>query len=480
MVKGFALIGPAPGRECLRCFKAAVATKIRVMQTHDTIVAISSPAGSAPRGIIRLSGPRSWAIATSILRPLAAPRPFCWIDAWLWDIALPVGLILFRAPHSFTGQDNAELHIPGSPALLAMIMDKLLANAARQAEGGEFSARAFLNGKLDLTEAEGIAATISARSGHQLRAAASLRQGSLHRWVQQQADTLADILALVEAGIDFSDEPGVSFIALDELRQRLDAVSQTMQVLESRSVSWEALAAMPTVVLLGRPNVGKSSLLNALSGKQRAIVSPVAGTTRDALSVDLSDASRSVRLVDAAGVETDNTPMADLMNDARRQTLLRADVILLVIDHTDRDSSLQALLDEVQDTHVWKIIVRNKSDLSAGLRSAPATISLPWINVAAKTGDSLPALRELLFDYAHRQAPVAEDCLTLNSRHQLLLRQARAALRRAGQMLTSSGQCPELLAADLRAALDDLGAISGTISSDDVLGRIFGSFCIGK
>ena len=253
-----------------------------------------------------------------------------------------------------------------------------------------------------------------------------------------------------------------------------------MQGLEERAVSWEALAAMPTVVLLGRPNVGKSSLLNALSGQQRAIVSPVAGTTRDALSVELSEASRSVRLVDAAGVETDLTPMADLMNDARRQTLLRADVILLVIDHTDTESTLQALPVEVQDIHVWKIIVRNKSDLSGGLRCAPPTIALPWINVAAKTGDSLPALRAMLFEYAHRQAPVAEDCLTLNGRHQLLLRQARSALERAEKILASSRQFPELLAADLRAALDDLGAISGTISSDDVLGRIFSSFCIGK
>ncbi len=450
------------------------------MQSNDTIVAISSPAGSAPRGIIRLSGPQSWAIAQGVLRPLAPIRPYCWIDAWLDDPALPVGLMLFQAPRSFTGQDVAELHIPGSPALLAMTMEKFLTHGARQAEGGEFSARAFLNGKLDLTEAEGIAATIAARSDHQLRAAASLRHGSLHRWVQKQADNLADLLAMVEAGIDFSDEPGVSFIALDQLQQRLNDISCAMQTLESRSVSWEALPAMPTVIMLGRPNVGKSSLLNALSGQQRAIVSPVAGTTRDALSVEISDASRSVRLVDAAGVETDLTPMANLMNDARRQTLLRADVILLVIDHTDTDGSLQALLGEVQDIHVWKIIVRNKSDLSAGLRASPAAIPLPWINASAKTGDSLPALRTTLFDYAHRQAPVTEDCLTLNSRHQLLLRQARAAVQRAGEILASSGQFPELLAADLRAALDDLGAISGTISSDDVLGRIFSSFCIGK
>ncbi len=450
------------------------------MHTEDTIAAISSPAGAAGRGIIRVSGPMSWTMAQSVLRPIPAVRPYRWLDAWLVEIALPAGLICFQAPRSFTGQDVAELHIPGAPALLELIMEKLLSNGARQAEAGEFSARAFLNGKLDLTEAEGIAATISARSSHQLRAAASLRHGRLHQWVKQHADDLADILALVEAGIDFSDEPGVSFIALDQLQRRIESVSGAIQTLESRSVSWEALPAMPAVVLLGRPNVGKSSLLNALSGTDRAIVSPVAGTTRDALSLELTDASRSVRLVDAAGVEDQNTAMANLMNDARRQTLLRADVILLVMDHADTPVTMRTLLDEVRDANAWKIIVRNKSDLSGGLRAAPAEHSLPWINVAAKTGLNLPALRELIFDYAYRQAPMAEECLTLNGRHQHLLRQAQLALSRAEDILKTSGQFPELLAADLRLALDDLGSISGAISSDEILGRIFGSFCIGK
>ena len=450
------------------------------MQTNDTIAAISSSAGPAERGIIRLSGAMSWTIVQSVLRPVPETIPNFWINAWLMDIALPAGLICFKAPRSFTGQDVAELHIPGSPALLGMMLEKILANGARQAEAGEFSARAFLNGKLDLTEAEGIAATISARSYHQLRAAASLRHGRLHQWVQQRADELADTLALVEAGIDFSDEPGVSFIPSDQLQQRLEALSGAIQSLESRSVSWEALPAMPTVVLLGRPNVGKSSLLNALSGQDRAMVSPVAGTTRDAISIELSDLSRTVRLVDAAGVEDQNTAMANLMNDARRQTLLRADLILLVLDNADTAGTLRTLLDEVKDANVWKIMVRNKSDLSGGLRAPPAEQSSPWMNVAAKTGMNLPALRDMIFDYAHRQAPMADDCLTLNNRHQQLLRQARSALRRAEDILKTSGQFPELLAADLRAALNDLGSISGAIGSDEILGRIFGSFCIGK
>ena len=399
---------------------------------------------------------------------------------WLDEPPLPVGVMLFKAPYSFTGAQIAELHVPGSPELLSTTLETLLSRGARQAEPGEFSARAFLNGKLDLTEAEGIAATISARSSHQLRAAASLRHGRLHQWVTRYADELANILALVEAGIDFSDEPGVSFIALDQLRNRLDAVLEAMGQLESQAVSWEALSTQPMVILLGRPNVGKSSLLNALGGQDRAIVSPIAGTTRDAIGIELSEASRSLRLMDAAGIEMNDTAMSTRMNDARRQSVLRADVIVLVIDESDTPDTLRELALEVQTANVWKVVVRNKLDLSGGLRCAPLASALPWFNVSAKTGENILALRTAIFDYAHRLAPMAEDCLTLNGRHQELIRQAGCALHQAREVLASSDKFPELLAADLRTALDDLGAICGTISSDDVLGRIFGSFCIGK
>lgn len=419
-------------------------------------------------------------MAESVLQPLSGTRANEWIDTWLLDPALPAGLILFQSPRSFTGQDIAELHLPGSPALLAMTLAKILTNGARQAEPGEFSARAFLHGKLDLTEAEGIAATISARSTHQLRAATSLREGRLHQWVTQYADRVADVLALVEAGIDFSDEPGVTFIALEELQQRLDAVISAVKSLESQAVSWEVLSALPTVVLLGRPNVGKSTLLNTLSGQNRAIVSPIAGTTRDAIAAEMCQSSRSVQLIDVAGVESTHLGISGLMNIARQQTLLRADVILLVVDHNDTPQTLQQLLSEVPLANVWKIIVRGKSDLPEGMHDAPSGLALPWIRVSARNGANLSALRELIFSYAHRQPPLAEDCLTLNDRHRQLLQQAGAALQRARDMLAASVKFPELLAADLRVALDELGGISGTISSDDVLGRIFGSFCIGK
>ena len=183
-----------------------------------------------------------------------------------------------------------------------MVLDAVLAAGARQAEPGEFSARAFFHGKCDLTEAEGIAATIGAENERQLRAAAALRDGALHRWCQTLCDRLGDMLALVEAGIDFSDEPDVSFISPAELQRQIAAIAADIARAQSHAVQWESLDMLPAVVLLGRPNVGKSSLLNALAGHDRAIVSPIAGTTRDAVSTVIQTPAGPVRLVDAAGI----------------------------------------------------------------------------------------------------------------------------------------------------------------------------------
>jgi len=452
------------------------------MLTTDTVVAISSAAGPARRGIIRLSGPHAWKLALGLVRNISEPRPNHWFDFWLIDPPLPVGLIFFRAPKSFTGQDVAELHLPGSVPLLNMVLAALISAGARQALPGEFSTRAFLNSKMDLSQAEGIAAVIAARSAHQLRAATSLREGSLHRWTSRHVEELADLLALVEAGIDFSDEPGISFISPELLRSRLDCLIADVEKLRSSAVNWESLSTTPAVVLLGRPNVGKSSLLNKLSGQNRAIVSPQAGTTRDQLSVTLTSDDLSVRLIDAPGIEEAENQLSQLMNQTRRNVLLTADAILVILDHTDTSETISKVLDEAADINVWKLVVRNKSDLPGGLQSLPQEIDLPFLQVSALTGENLDALFANILDLAHRDAPVAHECATLNRRHLQSLSDAHEALQRARNAVQSADadQFPELLASDLRAALDALGEISGVVSSDDILGRIFGSFCIGK
>jgi tRNA modification GTPase len=452
------------------------------MITNDTIVAISSAIGPAQRGIIRLSGPDSWKLTLKMVRGITDPRPYHWFDVWLIDPYLPAGLILFRAPRSYTGQDMAELHLPGSVPLLNMIVGELIRAGARQAQAGEFSARAFLNSKMDLSEAEGIAATIGARNAHQLRAAASLREGSLHRWTSKHADELADLLALVEAGIDFSDEPGITFISSEDLRLRLSACIADIEKLQNSAVHWESLQTSPTVVMLGRPNVGKSSLLNKLSGRNRAIVSSYAGTTRDQLSVTLDRGDLTVRLYDAPGVENTRSELSDLMNQTRKNILLTADVVLIVLDQSDTPETLRELLHEIADINAWKLVVRNKYDLPGGLRAQPPGMDLPFVNASALTGENLESLFAHAVELAHRDVPVAEECATLNHRHLAALSDTHEALCRALDAAQSAqaDQFPELLASDLRAALNALGEISGAISSDDVLGRIFGSFCIGK
>jgi len=450
------------------------------MLTSDTIAAISSAPGGALRGIVRLSGQDAWKHAFSVLaQPPVEPLPGHAYQVALASPPLPLELLLFRGPHSFTGEDIAELQLPGSPALLRMVMDDLLHAGARQAGPGEFTARAFFHGKIDLTEAEGIAATIAAANDRQLRAATTLRDGALHQWITKKAEAIADILALMEAGIDFTDQEGVSFISGDQVRHRLRDIIMDIRVAPQQAIRWDQLDAHPTVVLTGRPNVGKSSLVNALLGQDRALVSPVAGTTRDALSALLPTSGGLIRLVDVAGVDRDQQELSAKMNQARARALRQADLILLVVDPWDDDATVSADLDGL--THpsptLRICVITNKADI------APTHIPHNGrLLVSAKTGQSLSELKELIVGEVMAAETTRGHLLPLNQRHRKLLREAIVPLERVAFEASNENleRHPELLAADLRHALDLLGEISGAISPDDVLGRIFSSFCIGK
>ncbi len=333
------------------------------MHTDDTIVAISSPPGSGLRGIVRITGPDAWKFAADLLESppdlaamrASAPRSF---NGVLHDPPLPVLILLFAGPKSFTGQDVAELHLPGSVALLHLIVNKLMEDGARQAEPGEFSARAFFNGKIDLTQAEGIAATINAANQRQLRAAAALRSGSVHKLATELADSVANLLALVEAGIDFSDEPGVSFISADVLSDKLEQLAERVEDIQESATRADRADPLPLVVLVGRPNVGKSSLINALTGSQRAIVSDVAGTTRDAISAVMQTSRGDVRLVDLPGEELPVDELRTKMMAARDAAILEADLLLHVVDQRDH-----YLLGNKIPPLLPTIAVRTKADL---------------------------------------------------------------------------------------------------------------------
>jgi tRNA modification GTPase len=438
-----------------------------MFQSHDTIAAISSAVGAAARMIVRLSGSDSQDIASKLTSDLSQSVRHCRLR--FRDFDLPSWIYVFRAPHSYTGQDTIEFHIPGNPLLARMLLDELVRLGARRADPGEFTARAYFNGRLDLSQAEGVAATIAANSDAELRAARQLLAGELARRVKPALDSLADALALIEVGIDFSEED-VEFISPGQIHARLDAIDRTLDDLLRDSARLERLHHTPQFVLVGRPNAGKSTLLNALAGEHRAVVSPHAGTTRDALSADVTLSRGVTRMIDIAGIDDPidrNDSIAAQMQSRARQTIESADRVLLVQDCLD--DSTEPLLPRAPD-----LVVFTKLDLEKGTRGQTAT-NVTAVRVSALTGENMDELRQRLDKLAFGASTAST--LALNARHIHAIHDAQAALARAHQRVADGA---ELIAAELREALDALGAILGQITPDDVLGRIFSSFCIGK
>lgn len=437
------------------------------MRDDDTIVAISSAAGASLRAIVRLSGRDSLRIAGSFtdLPADVAHARAVQVELTLNSIRLPIGVYVFRSPRSYTGQDLVELHVPGSPWLVEAILSKCLKSGARLAEPGEFTARAFFAGRIDLSAAEGVVATIAAADRRQLDAARQLLAGELARRLRPTLDSLTETLALVEAGLDFSDQD-ISFIESDRVRSRLDESIEQLHRLLHETSRFAPAGALPHVVLAGRPNAGKSTLLNALAGEARAIASDVAGTTRDALHAPIRLRRGHVVMVDVAGLdEADAGDSISLqMIDSAKSAIAAADVLVLVIDSNDSRSPIA--LDREPD-----LVVRSKSD------ACRVEFEDDVMSVSAKTGVGLERLRARLDELVFGAAGVeAAGRLSLNARHVGHVGDAVARLNDARAVIDS----PELIAAEIRLALDSLGMILGSVSPDDVLGKIFTSFCIGK
>ena len=445
-------------------------------EPHDTIVAVSSPPGRAPRGLIRISGPHAFAILDRLVVWADGTPPRTLARVRLRDPDLPALAARFPAGHSFTGDDAAELQVPGHPALLEGQLQHALADGARLAEPGEFTLRAFLAGRIDLTQAEGISATIAAESDAQLRAATLLRDGGLGELASRLADDLAARLALVEAGIDFTDQEDVVPIGPGALDDALAAMLAELDAVLHRAVPWKALDAIPWVALRGPPSSGKSTLFNALLGRARAVVSPAPGTTRDVLIEPLQwttdDGRRiEVMLVDLAGLDdADAGTLGRDMQAAALAALARADLVLAVHPaHPLAPADSPA------------ITVRTMAD--RGGDGGPADLA-----VSARTGEGLDELRAMIARrLGERAVSLAGDMLALQPRHAAAFDAAGAALTAARRRLASHREDyalpdPEQLAADLRDALDALASLTGQgpMTPDAILGRIFATFCIGK
>ena len=429
------------------------------MTRDDAIYALATPDAPAALAIVRTSGPGAFDAAASLGAGELIDRTATRVRLRFAGLIVPATVHAFRGPRSHTGEDVVEYLIPGSPPLVKLLLQTLADRGLRQAEPGEFSARAFFNGKLALDVAEGVAATISATSDRQLAAAAKLRGGELARRLAGPTDALADLAALCELGIDFADED-VSVLPAAEAVARIDSIAADLRRLKTAAPTFERLGRPPRVALVGRANAGKSTLFNALVGKQRAVASPLAGTTRDALTADLDLPGGRVTLVDLAGLEPETLDDLDAAGQAvAAREAADADVLVLVRDASDER-------DDPPLPRPPDLIVRTKADLTNDAA-----------DVSALTGTGLDALRTRIADLAF--AAATGDALALTARHHAGLDAALQALADA-RLLASIDAGAELVAHALRRALDALGGVVGLVSPDDLLSRVFSRFCIGK
>jgi len=442
----------------------------------DTIAAIASAPGAAGVGVLRVSGPLVPAIAQALLG--RAPRPRHAHFATFRDARgepIDHGLLLhFPAPASYTGEHVLELQGHGSAVLLDALLRRVCELGARLARPGEFTERAFLNGKLDLAQAEAVADLIAARSQAGARAALRSMEGVFSRKVEGLLQALIALRVHIEAAIDFPEEE-IDFLADPAIAQQLDALRTQLAELLREAQRGLRLNDGLRVAIVGRPNAGKSSLLNALAGSERAIVTAIAGTTRDVLRESVALDGVTLELADTAGLrDTEDEVEREGVRRAHGE-LVRADAALLVTDvqHAEADLALFAHLPAGAE----RVVLVNKIDLAHAAPHAETRDGTRWLWASAKTGDGLAALREHLKQLAG--AGSGEGAFSARRRHVLALEAVRVHLDHTAHALATT-RAGELSAEELRQAQHALGEITGDYTSDDLLGAIFGSFCIGK
>ena len=448
------------------------------LDLKDTIVAISTPPGRGGLGVVRLSGTESQLIASALLLPVPNWQPWRVHAAELLDesgqTVDQVLISFFAKPHSYTAEDVVEISCHGSPVVLRHAVERAIALGARPAEPGEFTLRAFVNGRIDLPQAEAVHDLIEATTLYQAKVAARQLEGSVAALIRPWKERLVELIALLEAGIDFAEDD-ISVASSQEIESRLETISKGIAQLIDSFTFGRLVHDGLTLAIVGRTNVGKSSIFNCLLRQDRAIVTEIPGTTRDTVSESASIEGIPVKLIDTAGIRESTDLVERLGIERSRQAIVDSDITVVVLDQS---SSLQAddetLLRQTRERGAY-IVIGNKSDLPHQL-----TTSVDLIETSAVTGQGIDDLRAaILRAIAPDGMLPAQAGFITSARHVQLLKECREALARAREA-TAVGLPHEMLLLDCYAALRPLDAITGATTADDILNRIFSTFCIGK
>jgi tRNA modification GTPase len=458
---------------------------------EDTIAAIATPPGTGGIGIIRVSGKKSEGIARHLFRSSQHILTFQTHHLYHGDIVSPqTGLVIdevlisiMKKPHSYTGEDSLEINCHGAPIILRKILAEVVRAGARIAEPGEFTRRAFLNNRIDLSQAEAIFDMVTAKTDAGLELAVSQLKGNLSKAVGNTHSAVVDILAILEASIDFSDED-MEAMEASRIAERLQSVIQDLHRLASTYQEGKVHREGVNAVIAGRPNVGKSSLLNSLLGEKRSIVTPIPGTTRDFIEEIVIIGGIAVRLTDTAGIREPENIIEKEGIHLVREKLASADIVIVLLDGSQPLTKEDiAIIEENKDKIIIAVI--NKIDLPAAMneddlmRILPDSADRP-LRISAKYGDGIPELKDAIGSLVSSGCSLhTADHIITNIRHKAALEKTAFLLSQAKES-SLTGLSPEFAAFDVREALDCLGEITGKTTNEEVLDRIFSRFCIGK
>ncbi len=463
--------------------------------TQDTIAAIATPLAPSAIGIIRMSGPSVTAIARKLFRwHQDGECPFATHHLYLGDILCPDSgrvldealVTLMRSPRSYTGEDSLEIQCHGGVVVLQRILRAVLEAGARLAEPGEFTRRAFLNNRLDLSQAEAVAQIINARTESGLDIALSQLKGDMAATIQDLRGQIIELLGVMEASVDFDEydlaRGEIDCIGLLEPAERIALIKGRVDELLATYQKGKMLTSGISVLIVGRPNVGKSSLLNALLGKKRAIVTPIAGTTRDLIEDTIQIGDMTIQVVDTAGIRETNDIIEIEGVNLVRQRLSSADLAIIVLDGS-REIEREDMEIIASNRHLPAIVFLNKFDLPSRISPALIAAEQPGticIQGSAKLNLQIAELKAAIYSLLNRGKKQTQSTLVVaNLRHKMALERASLFLDQA-RLAIDNAISPELVLLDLREAADCLAEITGKIDCDDILDQIFSTFCVGK